>query len=336
MQAHKRSNKAGDVVLKTILSWLNSALATKDVGAAMTSYKVSQNAIQATDGKLTASHPWPYKGEFLVPGQEFEKVLKRMGDDPTLSVQDNSIKLKSGRFSGTIQTIPLQEWNHAGIDGVKWCPIPPTLIPILKALRPFVSENNAQAWATCVALDSGWCMATNNIAIAGAKCDGLGDVKALLPAWTIDFLLGRADGLTEWGWEENFVAFRWASGAWMRSQLIVGQFPEKAADMVKASIKEKPTQKISDEMRSAFQTVAELAEDTLLVYADCIRSRFGKAIVEEGVESEVPKGEKASIWGAKFLWPAIQAADVWSPAAWPKPAPFKGELISGWVVGRKT
>src|SRR5665213_4525920 len=96
------------------LQWLNSALATKDIGAAMTYYRVQNQQISCTDGRLTASHPWSHDGEYLVPGQEFEKVLKRMRGEPTISTQPNSIKLKTGRFSGTIQTLPLQEWVYPG------------------------------------------------------------------------------------------------------------------------------------------------------------------------------------------------------------------------------
>jgi hypothetical protein len=323
--------------MKSVLAWLNDALAAKDIGAAMTYYRVANDTISATDGRITASHPWTFgKAEFLVPGVEFEKILQRMKATPNIEVaKDGELKIRAGRLSGTIQTLPLTNWSYAGVDDVKWEKIPTSLLPLLKALRPFLSDNNTQAWSQCIALDDGWAYATNNMAIAGAQCPELGKIKALLPQWTLDFILDRKDGLTDWVWSDNFVAFHWASGAWMRSQLIIGQFPEKAASMVRESVAEKPTQKIDDEMRVAFGNIAELAEDTLMVYADRIESKFGKAVVEEGLKCEIPEGEECSIWGAKSLLPALNAADAWSPSVWPKPAPFKGPLVSGYVVGRR-
>src|ERR1017187_7003144 len=126
--------------MKPALSWLNDALATKDIGAGMTYYRCQNQFISATDGRITASHPWPHKGEFLVAGAEFEKVLSRMKGTPTLSVVENGIKLKDGRFSGTIKTLPIGEWSYPGVNDVVWQPMPAGLLGLLKALRPFVSE----------------------------------------------------------------------------------------------------------------------------------------------------------------------------------------------------
>ena len=319
---------------KTI-RWLNEALSAKDLVTGMTYYRVKDKEIKATDGRLTASHPWPFGGEFLAPGAEFEKILRRMDGEPKIEIAENAIKLRCGRNSGTIQTLPLSEWDYPGVEAAKWLPMPADLPQVLKALRPFISDNASQAWALCVALESGWAYATNNIALAGARCQDLGAIKALLPVWAIDFVLGRAEGLTHWSWSPNYVAFKWGNGAWMRSQLTIGQFPEKAAALVREAINEKPTQIVTDEFRTAFRQCAELTEDTVALYADHIESKFGKAEFAAGATCEVPEGSEFSLWGAKFLLPALDAATSWSPSVWPKPAPFKGPVVSGYVVGRK-
>ena len=210
------------------------------------------------------------------------------------------------------------------------------MFELLAALRQFVSENEQPAWGRCIALTDGWAYATNNMTIAGAKCTGLdAGVKSLVPAWALDFVLGRLNGLIEWTWDDHFIAFRWANGAWMRTQLIIGQFPEKAAAMVKAAWKAKPTQVVSDEFKEALARVSELSEDTVSVYADRLEARFDKTLVEDGIKCETPKGAKCSIWGARTLLPALVAADSWQPSIWPQPAPFKGPLVAGYIVGRR-
>ncbi len=321
--------------MKTILAWLNEALAEKDLVTGMTYYRVENNIIKATNGRITASHPWPYDGAFLVPGKEFEKILRRMPDEPAITITEDKIKLRFERFSGSIQTLPLSEWDYPGVDDATWRPLPAGLIDALSALRPFISDNASQMWALCVALENGWAYATNNIALAGMRCPELGPVMALLPVWAVDFIIARAENLVQWSWSENYVAFRWDNGAWMRSQLIVGQFPEKAAELVRNSFAEQPTQPITDEFRIAFNQIAEMAEDTVAVYSDRIESRFGRAEVTSYIESAVPAEANCSTWGAKFLVPALAAATHWSPDAWPKPAPFKGKSVSGYVIGRK-
>ena len=322
--------------MKKTIAWLNAALAGKELSAGMTYYKINENTISATDGRLTACAPWAWGGKFFVPGAEFEKVLKRMpGDDIKIKEVDGGIKLQCGRFSGTIQTLPLTEWAYPGIDGAAWAPVPDGMLKLFKALRPFVSENEQPAWGRCIALADGWAFATNNMTIAGAACKGLGDAAALLPAWCVDFVLGRLDGLAEWTRDEHFVAFRWGNGAWVRSQLIIGQFPEKASAMVKAAWKAKPTQEVSEEFKEALGRVSELAEDTVAIYADRLEARFDKALVEDGIACEVPVGADHSIWGARFLLPALQAADRWQPSVWPQPAPWRGAVVAGYIVGRR-
>jgi hypothetical protein len=206
----------------------------------------------------------------------------------------------------------------------------------LKALRPFVAEDaNLPAWARSIALENGWAFATNNIVIAGAPCSELGECKLLLFSRAVDFLLNRLEGLESWTWDDNFVAFRWGNGAWMRTQLIVGQFPEKAIELVHSAGREKTTQPITSDFLEALDRVANLASDTVLIYADRIEAAFNKAVVEEGVKSKTPKGAECSIWGARFLLPALQAAESWSPDRWPERVPFKGSIVSGYMVGRR-
>jgi hypothetical protein len=238
-------------------------------------------------------------------------------------------------FHGNINTLALDKWNYPGVEDANWQPMPEQLLPVLKALRPFISDNAMQRWATCVALENDWAYATNNVAIAGAPCQGIGQVMALLPMWAVDFVLSRTEGLSQWAWTANYVAFHWDNGAWMRASLVVGQFPERAATMVRDVLKEKTTQKVTDEFRKAFIDVAEMAEDTIMLYQDKAVAKFKQAQVIADIKCRIPEGQQCSIWGASFLIPALAAAESWSPDVWPKPAPFKGKVVSGYVIGRK-
>lgn len=321
--------------MKQALKWIADAISTRDIVSGKSFYKVADKTIRATDGRLIASHPWPSNVDFVVPGEEFETVFKRMKDEPTIKATDKGINIRSGLFHGTIATLPLDKWAYPGVEDAKWQDIPKNLPALMEALRPFLSDNAMQKWATCIALDNDWLYATNNVAIAGAPCKGLGQVKALLPMWAVDFVLARTEGLKKWAWTPNYVAFLWENGAWMRSSLVVGQFPERAAEMVRSSMKEKTTQKITDDFRQAFKDVAEMAEDTVMLYADRVVAKFGRAEITAGIACKVPPDAECSIWGASFLLPAIVAADSWAPDVWPKPAPFKSKMISGYVVGRR-
>jgi len=320
--------------MKEVISWLNAAIASgKDAAGGMTYYKVNGKTISATNGDITACAPWRWGGKFFVPGQEFEKILNKLPGEPEIIEGENEIKLKSGRFSGTIQTLKLSEWKYEGIDKAKWQKLPKGFVAILTALRPFISEDGVP-WAQSIAFDNDWVYATNNMVIAGSACQ-VGKCQALLPTQAVDFLLSRTDGLIEWTFDAHFMAFRWANGAWMRTQLVVGKFPENAAGLIRKSEKAKPTQKIDDDFREAVGRIGELAEDTMAIFKNRIEAKFGKAVVEDGIKCEIPKGQLCSIFGAKFLIPMLKVAEVWQPSLWPEPVPWRGKNISGFIVGRR-
>jgi len=320
--------------MREALKWIKGAISSRDLVADKTFYKLTESEIRATNGRLTAGYPCETGCDFLVPGEEFERVLDRLGEDITLKPFENGIRLRSGYFSGTIKTLPLENWSYPGIDDAVWQPLPLGFVEALQVLRPFISDNAMQAWATCVALEKGWAYATNNIALAGTPLPGA-DMMALLPVWAVDFVLSRATGLKCWAWSENYVAFQWENGAWMRSVLVVGQFPERAAALVRDALVQRTSTIITPEFRKAFVEVAALAEDTIMLYADRIVSKFKAAEIVANIDCTVPPEAECSIWGAEFLVPAIKAADSWWPDLWPKPAPFIGKVVCGYVVGRR-
>lgn len=320
--------------MQDALKWIKGAIASRDIVTDKTFYKLSESEIRATNGRLTAGHPCETGVDFLVPGEEFEKLLDRLSDDITIKPVENGIRLRSGVLSGTIKTLPLEQWSYPSVEEADWQAIPHGLVAALTALRPFISDNAMQKWATCVALEQGWAYATNNVALAGTPLPGA-NMMALLPVWAVDFVLSRAAGLCEWAWSENYVAFKWENEAWMRSVLVVGQFPERAAALVRDARNMPTSTIISEEFREAFVKVAEMAEDTILLYKDRIISQYKQAEIVANIDCVTPPDSECSIWGAAFLLPAIKAADEWSPDQWPKPAPFKGKTLAGYVIGRR-
>ena len=317
------------------INWLNDAIANKDIVREMSHYCVQGKEIRATDGRLTAGYPWPQEGDFLVPGAELEKVLRRLPGEPTLKVKDGEVTISAGRLRGTIKTLPSTNWAYPGIEKGKWAPFPMDLLDLMVELRPFISDNAAQQWAMCTALQDGWAYATNNVAVAGAPHAALKGLQMLVPFWTVDFLHSRREGLKEWCATDHYVGFRWDNGAWMRSQLIVASFQEKAASMVQEAHKLKPTQEVAEEFKEAFDNVLNLTDDLVRVHKDKISGGFGSTVVEQITECEVPEGSEFSQWGAKFLAPVIANATHWQPSLWPKPTPWKGKRLAGWIAGRK-
>ncbi len=322
--------------MREILRWLSGALSDKSITPGMGSYCVQGGEIRATDGRVTAGHPWDGEGEFLVPGSELEKILARLPGEPTLEVLEQSIRIKSGRFRGEVQTLALENWAYPGPEGMNWQELPDDLMDVLKALRPFISDNAIQPWAMTCALIGGWAMATDNVCLAGAPFHAGGKVQELLvPIWAIDFLLGHDEAPTEWAWNDVAIAFRWPNGAWMRSAVIVGKFPETAAAMVRAAWELEPPHAFSPAFREAFERISALSDGLITLYADRMTGSFSQAQVEEEIEVPLPTDCEATHWGGKFLANVLSAATVWDPTSWPRPSPWAGPVLAGYIVGSR-
>jgi hypothetical protein len=86
--------------MKETVAWLNAAIGKSDVGG-MNYYKVNDDAISATDGQLTACAPWKWGGKFFVPGEEFEKILKRLPGEPQIVSEEDRINPPPIRCCGS-------------------------------------------------------------------------------------------------------------------------------------------------------------------------------------------------------------------------------------------
>jgi hypothetical protein len=322
--------KENATVLQAV-SKIRAALSARDVNNAhLNSYLFHENRIYATDTRITASVPYKHGLERLVPGAELEALLARLPPDFKLTSDDDSISLRAGRLHGTIRTLP-PEIAHMALPGDEWSDPPATLVDALKRARPFVAENAAQPYSTCACLRTGCILATTNVALAEVECPGLQtDSDILLPYWTVDFIIKAAGALKKIILQAHYAAFMWDDGLWLRTQLIIGAFP----DLVKTLLGEQHETPItiSDDWRAAYRTVTELSENIITVQRDKIIGGKGHSRVEYEVDP-IEMVEPVH-FRPDFLLPVITLATAWNPGAYPKPVPFVGPGIRGLIVGR--
>lgn len=322
--------------MKQALAWVKDALAANDMLQYLTHYLVKDRFIFASNGRLLAAHPFPFDGTFLVPGAEFEKVLGA-AKDPVLTLEGGIVHIKSGRFKGRIRTVDASTWpletQPEALTDDQWND--PTDLPeALKRLRPFVSDNATQPWATCIGLHPGYGYATNNIVIARTKIPSA-TASVLLPSWAVDFVLSRAAGLNGWATTPEALWFSWENNAWLKAQAVIGDFPPQAAAILQKS--GRPTHEITPGWKEAFNRVASLVSDgDLYLEAKQIAGISGESMnIEDEGDNPMPEGVERTVWDPKFLAPVIAVATHWNPAAWPSPAVFMGDKIGGVVLGRR-
>ena len=316
--------------MQEALSWVKDALTSKAVSPELTHYLVRDGRIYATDGRMTASHLFPSKETFCVSGAEFEAVIARANNNTSIELGDGCIVVHSGRLRGTIKTIDPKDW-FCPVVGESRIVIPSRLLPALKQLRPFISDNASRPWALCVRAAVDTLYATNNVSAVAVPEIDLDGVNVLIPYWAVDFVLSR-DGVTHWEHGDGYVAFHWASGAWMRTQLMNDEYPPQVEEIIgKGGV---ANHAIRPEWKAAFEEACGLIEDVLVLHPDKMTGINKNLNVEIAAETLAPT-LGYSAWVPKFLAPVIACATHWQPDTYPGPTPFRGDGIIGVIVGRR-
>ena len=327
--------------MREALDKVSGAVATKTIVPALTHYLVRDGLIHASNGHITAAAPFPCADTFAVVARNFEDVLRRLPDPVKLTLDDPKwIQLTARRCRGRVARNATIEGGFLGPTGEEIA-APANLVDKMRVMRPFISDNASQPFATCLCLNGSHMYATNNVALVVTDDAGLPDkFYAMVNCFAVDYILSRKEKLTHLQHDAGSISFFWSDGSWMRSQLLDIKFPAIEAIVDTAA---DPDFELTDEWKAAFDTAAAVAESCVRIYADRIVGGSGaiadspntnNAEVEVECTSPVPEDRDHTAWHPKFLAPVIAAANYWKPEVFPKPAPFAGDEVYGVILGR--
>lgn len=323
--------------MKDAIDAIKAVRAKRDLGIFASSYAFRNGELYVSDGRYAAGIPAPLIVglDRLVPGDEIERLIARLGAEPKMESDDKSVTFRSGRMHGRIETSDPSVVTAMVVEESAWGPAPPNLLSAMKLARPFVADQAAQAYATCLCLRAGCVLATTNVSLIEVACLGLTtDQDMLLSAWAADFVLGADGDLTGISFTANYAAFRWSTGLWMRTQLVSGAMPT-TFDKVLASIPEHPPVKIDPAWRKACEAVLGISEGVITIEPTRIVGGHGRSRVEHETE---PCGVTGAVrFNPAFLAAVLGCADRWDTDAYAagRPIGFRGPGVRGMIAGRR-
>lgn len=314
---------------------VKAALDREDSGP-FSSIVLSAGKIAASSRGMTAAAPFPWSGEVVVPGAEFEDVLSRMPSDPTLEVDGDRLIIRAGRFRGEIKLA-----REAGLsipaapDDADASPLDAATLARFEVLSNFISEDPLPAWMNSLIVQRGRASATgpNAVVYAYASIPDFG-ADALIPKRALTAVLGSKEPPDRIALSPTRATFYWSDGAWLSSSLVDGKVPGAIDRLAEKAAATATPPEITADWRAAFVRVAGFAEDEIVFYADRIVAGKGIGIVEEEVESAVPDGRESSKWHKSIADLVVSNATAWDLSAYPAPAVFVGTVVRGLVTGR--
>lgn len=324
------------------ITWVKDALAPKDKVREYACVYFSDGAIWASDGRIVARHPFPYAGPpFMLMGEDFVRLATAAGPTATFAVADKTATIAAGKFKGTLKKVVGESWPMSEIvpptEG--WHPVDETFLLVLKTLRRFVSENASVPWFTCIGLEPGWALASNNVVVARMKMPD-NPHTILFPNWAVDFVLSRATDLESWLSDGTSLFFQWKNGAFMRSASVVGMFPTRAQDMIAGQIQSKEQLvEVQPDFVAALTRIVGLLPDkgsSLRVLSSGVLGHTSDHDLEFEEASETLGLEgKLTLWGPKQLLGVMEVATTWRPSQYPSPAYWTGPNgLDGILLGK--
>lgn len=316
--------------------WLKEVLSTKDILAANTHYLVRNGFIHAKNGRMSAATPIRCDLEFAVPGEAFEKTLSRAPGEVSFTLADGpngvrQLTIRSGKFRATMGLLDVAHW-HVEEPSTAFRAIPDRLFPAFDALLPFISDNALHPWASSITLTGELAYATNNSTLACYPCPSPHPRSVMVPRWAVEFVVSRGKELAEWTVNDNHVAFRWKSGAWMRSQLMEGSLPETAMTMLGNA--QPPEYALSSAWKEAVSRVLGLADAPLVISETGVRvSGTGLVAEEELPTTPIPDDSEWSAWQPAVLQLVVDHATHFDPSNWPRPCSFSNGDLFGVAAG---
>jgi hypothetical protein len=223
--------------MKEAFNTVRGAVSQRDLLPVLTHFAVSQGRIHGYNGRVHISAPAPSLAHlpgFTVPAQLALAALDACGEaEPVLEMAGDKVRVTDGaNFSAVLPIGP--------IDAFPISPVPAKckklgnaqLLPVLRALRPFVGEDASRPWCASIKFHGAVAMATNNVAMAamGLPKSWPLTLSCALPVFTVDELLRIGEEPVAVAPDGDHALFFYLpQQVWLRTVLVADGWPNAMA-----------------------------------------------------------------------------------------------------------
>lgn len=310
-----------------ILPFLKGAVTRGATAGIMGCYFVHNGMLYSRNEAVQAGAPFAdVPANFNIPADDLDRVLGRMDKAVYALGERGELIIKSGRLRSTIQCVPGEPPPIVDFDG-PWLTVPPTFIGALRQAAPFASTN--PGWTSGIRLMNERITALNSRSGIDIYVPDLALDTVMITKNVADFIVEQVPH--EYGQIPGALLFRWKDGRWAQAQLLTYEMPESVESILSSTGLDAPVE-ITADWRKAYADASALVESIVELHPGGFRGRNKASEVDIEFEQNV---EECSWWETKVLDSVVEIASHWNPAAWPKPAFFKGPNFRGIVSGVK-
>jgi DNA polymerase III sliding clamp (beta) subunit (PCNA family) len=319
--------------MKEQLSFVRGAVARKDFVPVLRSFRLGADRIMGFNGELALCTPVPCDIEAAPLADHFVKAIDAC--DGTVSLHyDAELKklvVHSGSVGVFVPCFDVADWPDIKPEGRRVV-LPVPLLPALKALQPYIGQDASRPWARGVLLRGDSAFATNNVVLAECWL-GAGLSELLnVPEAAVDELLriGREPECLLVG--DGCVSFMFSDGAWLRTQLLTGEWPDVAPMLDTANWNNLPD--LAPGLLEAVEKLKPFADDLGRIY---FHDGFVSTTADPGKEgASAPAPTRApGCYHVSQLLALRGVVTAINFSTYPEPCPFTGDSVRGLLLGMR-
>lgn len=312
--------------MKNTLRFVRGSISTKDFVPVLQCFHFYNGRVQGQNGRIAIDSPFPDLGEFTVPAERFLKAVDACDGAPVVTLTaSGNLAVKKGTFRALL---PLGEHTAFPLAVKSGTPLPigGNLLPVLRKLRPFISDDASRPWSNGVLFRDGYAYATNNVVLIRAPV-AWDATDVILPVYAVDELLRIGQEPDALLLDERALT-ACLGDAWLRAQLLTGVWPDIAGRM---AVLEHGVQ-VPTGIRATIEKVVPFCPDPKM--PEIVFSNDGISTAQGEHSATVtgmvlPDGR----YRAEVLLDVLRVATHVNFVAYPAPIAFAGDGVEGIFVG---
>lgn len=211
------------------LKFVQGAVAKKDFVPELTHFHIGDGRIYGFNGVLAISTPTDLAVTATPKARSFVKAVEKLPEDAEVVLNLTAagrLSVKAGNFRVFVECHETSKEFVKVSPGGELVELPAGILPVLRKLAPFMGIDASRPWAMGIRLDGQSAYATNNIVLVQHWLPMVFPTPLTIPAEAVKEMLRIKADPTHIQLEANAVSFHYPNGAWLRTQLAVGDWPD--------------------------------------------------------------------------------------------------------------
>lgn len=311
------------------LRFVQGSVAKKDFVPALQHFRIKDGTIKGYNGNLSLCCPIDLDLDITPKAIPFIKAVATCREAVAMSLTPTGkLSIRSGKFRALVDCETEGEFPDLSPEGEP-VTLPGGLLPVLKKLAPFIADDASRQWARGILFRGQSAFATNNIVLLEQWMGVPFPVAVNIPRSAVVELLRIGQEPLALQVAEGSVTFHFEGGGWMRTQVYDKDWPDVQKVLAAPGAVLKP---IPEGLLDAVTDLSPFVDEQGRIF---LRPGVVATTLEDGDGAAVELGSVAETgcFNHKHLLSLADVAETIDLSAYPKPCPFRGELLRGALVG---